>query len=144
MFKSKAVLAVFVLLGFFGFYINHAANAESVSKNSVNSSAYTKISPQQAKFIMDNDAYNCIIIDVRSLEEYTSGHIQNAISLPNELIQAESPQINAVLPDKEQAVLVYCRSGKRSKQASDKLVALGYTHIYDIGGIIDWPYEVVK
>lgn len=144
MFKSKAVLAVFVLLGFFGFYINHAANAESVSKNSVNSSAYTKISPQQAKFIMDNDAYDCIIIDVRSLEEYTSGHIQNAVSLPNELIQAESPQINAVLPDKEQAVLVYCRSGKRSKQASDKLVALGYTHIYDIGGIIDWPYEVVK
>ncbi|HIX84079.1 MAG TPA: rhodanese-like domain-containing protein [Candidatus Megamonas gallistercoris] len=144
MFKLKAVLAVFVLLGFFGFYINHAANAESVSKNSVNSSAYTKISPQQAKFIMDNDAYDCIIIDVRSLEEYTSGHIQNAVSLPNELIQAESPQINAVLPDKEQAVLVYCRSGKRSKQASDKLVALGYTHIYDIGGIIDWPYEVVK
>lgn len=144
MFKSKAVLAVFVLLGFFGFYINHAANAESVSKNSVNSSAYTKISPQQAKFIMDNDAYNCIIIDVRSLEEYTSGHIQNAVSLPNELIQAESPQINVILPDKEQAVLVYCRSGKRSKQASDKLVALGYTHIYDIGGIIDWPYEVVK
>lgn len=144
MFKSKAVLAVFVLLGFFGFYINHVANAESVSKNSVNSSAYTKISPQQAKFIMDNDAYNCIIIDVRSLEEYTSGHIQNAVSLPNELIQAESPQINAVLPDKEQSVLVYCRSGKRSKQASDKLVALGYTHIYDIGGIIDWPYEVVK
>lgn len=144
MFKSKAVLAVFVLLGFFGFYINHAANAESVSKNSVNSSAYTKISPQQAKFIMDNDAYDCIIIDVRSLEEYTSGHIQNAVSLPNELIQAESPQINVILPDKEQAVLVYCRSGKRSKQASDKLVALGYTHIYDIGGIIDWPYEVVK
>lgn len=144
MFKLKAVLAVFVLLGFFGFYINHTANAESVSKNSVNSSAYTKISPQQAKFIMDNDAYDCIIIDVRSLEEYTSGHIQNAVSLPNELIQAESPQINAVLPDKEQAVLVYCRSGKRSKQASDKLVALGYTHIYDIGGIIDWPYEVVK
>lgn len=144
MFKLKAVLAVFVLLGFFGFYINHAANAESVSKNSVNSSAYTKISPQQAKLIMDNDAYDCIIIDVRSLEEYTSGHIQNAVSLPNELIQAESPQINAVLPDKEQAVLVYCRSGKRSKQASDKLVALGYTHIYDIGGIIDWPYEVVK
>lgn len=144
MFKLKAVLAVFVLLGFFGFYISHAANAESVSKNSVNSSAYTKISPQQAKFIMDNDAYDCIIIDVRSLEEYTSGHIQNAVSLPNELIQAESPQINAVLPDKEQAVLVYCRSGKRSKQASDKLVALGYTHIYDIGGIIDWPYEVVK
>lgn len=144
MFKLKAVLAVFVLLGFFGFYINHAANAESVSKNSVNSSAYTNISPQQAKFIMDNDAYDCIIIDVRSLEEYTSGHIQNAVSLPNELIQAESPQINAVLPDKEQAVLVYCRSGKRSKQASDKLVALGYTHIYDIGGIIDWPYEVVK
>lgn len=144
MFKLKAVLAVFVLLGFFGFYINHAANAESVSKNSVNSSAYTKISPQQAKFIMDNDAYDCIIIDVRSLEEYTSGHIQNAVSLPNELIQAESPQINAVLPDKEQSVLVYCRSGKRSKQASDKLVALGYTHIYDIGGIIDWPYEVVK
>lgn len=144
MFKLKAVLAVFVLLGFFGFYINHAANAESVSKNSVNSSAYTKISPQQAKFIMDNDAYDCIIIDVRSLEEYTSGHIQNAVSLPNELIQAESPQINAVLPDKEQAVLVYCRSGKRSKQASNKLVALGYTHIYDIGGIIDWPYEVVK
>lgn len=144
MFKLKAVLAVFVLLGFFGFYINHAANAESVSKNSVNSSAYTKISPQQSKFIMDNDAYDCIIIDVRSLEEYTSGHIQNAVSLPNELIQAESPQINAILPDKEQAVLVYCRSGKRSKQASDKLVALGYTHIYDIGGIIDWPYEVVK
>lgn len=140
----KFVLAMFVMLGFLGFYVCPSVNANSNPTNVENNLAYAKISPQQAKFIMDNEAYNCIIIDVRSLDEYNSGHIPNAISLPNETITADNPQVTAILPNKDQTILVYCRSGKRSKEASNKLVTLGYSHVYDIGGIIDWPYEIVK
>ena len=140
----KIILAVFVMLSFLGFYANPMVEATDNPISVENHSAYTKITPEQAKAIMDDETSNCIIIDVRSLDEYNSGHIPNAVSLPNETITSDNPQVTAILPDKDQTILVYCRSGKRSKQASDKLVALGYTNICDIGGIMNWPYEVVK
>ncbi len=82
-----------------------------------------------------------IILDVRTPEEFTSGHIPNAINIPNEAI--DDDKILA-LPDKNQLILVYCRSGNRSKQASEKLVKLGYTNIVEFGGINDWPKEIEK
>jgi len=101
-------------------------------------SIYHKISAEEAKEMMDTQ--EVIIVDVRTLEEYNSGYIENAILIPNESINGAP----AELPDKDAIILIYCRSGNRSKQASDKLVALGYTNIYDFGGIIDWPYEIVN
>jgi phage shock protein E len=103
------------------------------------SSAYHKISPSKAKSMLDEG--NVILVDVRTLDEYNEGHIAGAILIPNESIGSTQP---AALPDKEAVILIYCRSGNRSKQAADKLVAMGYTKIYDFGGIIDWTYGTVK
>jgi rhodanese-related sulfurtransferase len=100
---------------------------------------YKQISPKEAKQIMD-DSDGYIILDVRTQSEYDQGHIPNAVLLPNETIGTDEIEI---LPDKNQLILVYCRSGNRSKQASQKLVDLGYTNIYEFGGIIDWPYDIV-
>jgi rhodanese-related sulfurtransferase len=82
-----------------------------------------------------------VIVDVRTPEEYDGGHIPNAILVPNESIGDDMPE---ALPDKEATLLIYCRSGRRSKEASEKLLKLGYKSIYEFGGIIDWPYELVK
>ena len=79
------------------------------------------------------------MLDVRTQEEYNSGHIPGALCIPNEEILSTQPD---ELPDKEQLILVYCRSGNRSKQASEKLAAMGYTNIVEFGGIIDWDGEI--
>ena len=80
-----------------------------------------------------------IILDVRRPDEYAEGHIPNAINVPNETIgTADIPE----LPDKDQLIMVYCRSGRRSKEASEKLVKLGYTNIVEFGGILDWKGEI--
>ena len=99
---------------------------------------YMNITAEEAKQIMDNeDGY--IILDVREQEEYDQGHIPGAILIPNGQISQQAEQI---LTDKNQLILVYCRSGRRSKLAADELVKLGYTNIKEFGGILDWPYEV--
>ena len=82
-----------------------------------------------------------IVVDVRTQEEYDYGHIPGAICIPNESIGDKQP---AELPDLDQIILVYCRSGRRSKEASQKLADIGYTRVYEFGGIIDWTGEVVK
>lgn len=98
---------------------------------------YHKITADEAKARMDSgDAL--LIVDVRTPEEYEGGHIPGAINVPNEGILDEMP---VELPDKNAETLVYCRSGRRSSDAAHKLVAMGYTAVYDFGGIIDWPYE---
>jgi rhodanese-related sulfurtransferase len=84
---------------------------------------------------------NVVLVDVRTPEEYREGHIPGAINIPNETIgTGEIPE----LPDKDQLILVYCRSGRRSKEASEKLVKLGYTNIVEFGGILDWTGETVS
>lgn len=102
-------------------------------------SSYQKISAQQAKEKID--AGNVTLVDVRTAEEYAERHIKDAILVPDETIGTEKPKI---LPDTEAVLLVYCRSGRRSKEAAEKLISLGYKHVYDFGGIIDWPYETVS
>ena len=101
--------------------------------------AYRQIAMQEAVEMMGKEE-DYIILDVRTHEEFAAGHIPGAIVIPNETIgTGEIPQ----LPDKDQLIMVYCRSGNRSKQASDKLVRLGYTNIVEFGGIINWPGEVI-
>ena len=98
---------------------------------------YMNINAEEAKKIMDTES-GYIILDVRTQEEYDEAHIPGAIVIPNTEIEARA---ESELPDKDQMILVYCRSGRRSKLAADILAELGYTNIYEFGGIIDWPYE---
>ena len=101
---------------------------------------YEQITPQEAKKIMDSGAPH-IILDVREQDEFDEGHIKGAILIPYTEIENKAEEI---LPDKNAQILVYCRSGRRSKNASESLAKLGYTNIKEFGGIIDWPCEVVK
>ena len=96
------------------------------------------ITAQEAKMVMDSRT-GYIILDVRTQQEYEEGHIPGAILIPDSEIRDRA---EAELPDKDQLILVYCRSGRRSKLAAEALVELGYTNIMEFGGIIDWPYEV--
>ena len=108
------------------------------SNNQTNT--YRQISMDEAVTMMAQES-GYIILDVRRPDEFAAGHIPNAINVANETIgMAEIPE----LPDKDQLIMVYCRSGRRSKEASEKLVKLGYTNIVEFGGIIDWEYEIVK
>ena len=101
---------------------------------------YMNITAEEAKQIMDNEE-GYIILDVREQDEYDAGHIPGAIVIPHEEIAEKAED---VLTDKDQMILVYCRSGRRSKIAAEALVELGYTNIKEFGGIIDWSYEVEK
>lgn len=98
-----------------------------------------KISSEEAKAMMDQGGV--IVLDVRTQQEFDEGHIQDAVLLPNDQILENA---ESVLTDKEATILVYCRSGNRSAQASKDLSTMGYVKVYDFGGIKDWPYEVVK
>lgn len=112
-----------------------ASPEESSGKNS-----YQQISGEEAAQIMERKE-NYVLLDVRTREEYENAHIPGAICIPNETIGTEEiPE----LPDKDQLILVYCRSGNRSKQAAEKLAALGYTNIVEFGGIIDWTGDTVS
>ena len=110
------------------------------TKENDQEAAYMNITAEEAKQIMDSeDGY--IILDARTQEEYDQGHIPGAIVISHEEIAEKAEE---VLTDKDQLILVYCRSGRRSKIAAEALVELGYTNIKEFGGIIDWPYEVEK
>ena len=106
--------------------------------NSENENSYQQITQEEAKEMMDTR--EVVILDVREQHEYDSGHIPGAVLLPVGTITAETAA--AVINDPETTVLVYCRSGNRSKTASQTLVDLGYTQVYEFGGINEWPYEV--
>ena len=101
--------------------------------------SYTHISQDTAKKMMEQDDGH-IIVDVRRQDEYNAGHIPGAILIPNESISGSHPE---ELPDPDQVILIYCRSGNRSRQAAQKLFNMGYTHIYEFGGISDWTGEIV-
>ena len=103
-------------------------------------STYRQVNAEEADSMMEEES-GYFILDVRTAQEYSEKHIPGAINIPNETIGTEDiPE----LPDKEQLILVYCRSGNRSKQASEKLVKLGYTNIVEFGGINDWTGETVS
>ena len=103
-------------------------------------STYRQITMEEAVTMMQEES-GYIILDVRTAEEYSEKHIPGAINIPNETIGADDiPE----LPDKDQLILIYCRSGNRSKDAAEKLVRLGYTRIIEFGGINDWNGETVS
>lgn len=116
-----------------------SAGSEAASAAEKNEDGYVQISQEEAAKLMQTE--DCIILDVRTPEEFAEGHIPNAINFPVErMTSAEMPQ----LPDKNQLILVYCRSGNRSKTASKQLAQNGYTDVREFGGIIDWTGETVK
>ena len=122
------LLAVLVLAG-----CSSAAKGEA-------GNTYRQVTAKEAALLMETEE-NYIILDVRTETEYAEKHIPNAVCIPNETIgTSEIPQ----LPDKQQLILVYCRSGNRSKQAASKLAALGYTNVVEFGGINDWTGETVS
>lgn len=143
---KKAILFL-LLIGTLVLLVSCAGRSQSADKEeginvvTAMTAQYRKISPQLAKQMMDSEE-PVTIVDVRTKSEFNSGHIRDAILLPNESITtAERPQ---ELPDTDATILVYCRSGNRSAQASRKLVSLGYVNVYDFGGINTWPYELVQ
>ena len=101
---------------------------------------YTQISQDEAMQMMQDES-DYLIVDVRRPDEFAEGHIAGAINVPNEEIRDEMPEL---LPDKEQLLLIYCRSGNRSKEASQKLADMGYTKVYEFGGINTWEGEIVS
>ena len=127
-------IIIFLLLSFavFGFVSCH--NKEKVTLT------YEQITPEDAKRIMDSEK-DFTVLDVRTDEEFSEGHISGAVNIDHEEILEKAEEL---LPDKNKLILVYCRSGRRSKIASEALVTLGYTNVKEFGGINDWKYEVVK
>ena len=116
-----------------------SASTSATSTTSASSAAYRQISQQDAQSMMQSES-GYVIVDVRRADEFATGHIPGAINIPNESIDKAQP---AELPNLDQLIMVYCRSGRRSKQAAQKLADMGYTNIVEFGGINTWPGEVV-
>ena len=117
-----------------------ALAAVSLISPAASADSYRQVSMQEAIELMHSES-DYIILDVRTQAEYQSGHIPGAICIPNEtILHDDIPE----LPDKDQLILVYCRSGNRSRQASAKLAALGYTGVVEFGGIHAWPGDIVS
>jgi rhodanese-related sulfurtransferase len=112
----------------------------SCNKENDSAISYVSISAEEAKALMDSEK-NYVIIDARTQEEYDEGHIEGAILMPEYEVSSRAEK---ELKDKNQLILVYCRSGRRSKIAAQALADLGYTNVKEFGGIIDWPYEIIK
>lgn len=129
---KKAILAILLTMLL---AVGCATNTENRQE-----AVYVNITAQQAKEIMDTQN-GYVILDVRAQSEYDEGHIPGAVVIPHDQVKEKAEEI---LLDKDQLILVYCRSGRRSKMAADDLVALGYTNIKEFGGILDWPYEVER
>ena len=139
----KILAAIFTLAFCFsgcgGEMNNGVSEGNSESEFTKNEDGYYQITPEEAHEIMLRES-DYVILDVRTETEFAEGHIFNAVLLPDyEIIDRASE----VIPDKDEMILVYCRSGRRSKNASAELAAQGYTNVYEFGGIIDWPYDVV-
>lgn len=113
---------------------------EQTEATQVNIGTYYQIPQDEAKRIMDEES-DYIIVDAREQSEYDEGHIKGAIVIPYTEIEQKAEEM---LPDKEQLILVYCRSGRRSKIAAQSLANMGYTNVKEFGGIIDWQYEIEK
>ena len=141
----KIVLLIIIgIFSVFGFSCSKTGNEKqdlvmSKEAKTGKKAEYKKITSDEAKKMMETQ--KVIVVDVRTLEEYNEGHIPNAISVPLETIENEA---EAKLKNKDDLILVYCRSGRRSREAALKLIEKGYTNVIDFGGIQDWNGEIVK
>lgn len=120
-----------------GLLAGFAAALMMISGCSSGKAGYTQISQDEAMQMMKEES-GYLIVDVRRPDEFAAKHITGAINVPNETITEEAPE---ALPDKDQMMLVYCRRGNRSKEASQKLAEMGYTNVYEFGGINTWKGE---
>lgn len=144
---ARGTLALIVTLALTGTVVLAAcSSAPAGSEDSTmgttstaTSNAYAKITADEAKTLMEGSSPT--IVDVRTVQEYADGHIPGAVNIPVETIGTEKP---AELADTDDELIVYCRTGVRSKQASDKLVEMGYQHVNDMGGIVDWKGNTVR
>ena len=140
---KKVIIAIVLLLTSSGFAACSPTNNGDSKKETqtqvdlTEASGYTNIKPEDAKKRLDNEK-GIILLDVRSQEEYDEKHIPGSLLIPVDVIEKEAPE---KLTDKDAVIFVYCRSGRRSVTASEALVKMGYTKVYNLGGIIDWPYE---
>lgn len=123
------------------FLIVSLAGCGSREEDAKNTASYQQITAEEAKSMMEEQP-EAVVLDVREQDEYDAGHIAGAVLLPVGTINKETAV--SAIPEKDTVVLVYCRSGNRSKTASQALADLGYTQIYEFGGIKDWPYEVER
>ena len=142
--RKRMLLTMIGLFSVFGFSCSKTGNEKqslTMSKEVKNGkkAEYKKITSDEAKKMIETQ--KVIVVDVRTLEEYTEGHIPNAISVPLETIENKA---EAKLKNKDDLILVYCRSGRRSREAALKLIEKGYTNVIDFGGIQDWNAEIVK
>ncbi len=117
-----------------------SATETAAPRNSTQAPQYRKISAAEAKRLLDGNK-DAVLLDVRIPAEYGEKHIKGALLIPNETIGTIPP---AQLPNKDALILIYCRSGNRSRQAAQKLIGMGYANVYDFGGINDWPYGIVS
>lgn len=132
---SKMVIAAILMVA--GLLVGCSQEGAQLTNGST---GYRQVNAQEAKELMDSEE-GYVILDVRTDEEYAAGHIPGAILIPHDDIANQAEEIFA---DKDQLILVYCRSGNRSRQAAEALVGLGYTNVVDFGGINDWPYEIER
>lgn len=128
------IVALAGLTGCFG----APADESEGTGNAASTTTYQQVDAEAAKELMDNEEDH-VILDVRTQAEYDEGHIPGATLIPHDAVPTAAED---ALPDKDQLILVYCRSGNRSKQASQALVELGYTNVVEFGGINSWPYEI--
>lgn len=122
-----------LIFAFFALFILSGCGAQPLKAE------YKKITAAEAKGLMDKGGV--IVLDVRTKEEFNHEHIENAVLIPYDKIK-DSAQ--SALPDKNAMVLIYCRTGRRSEIAARELIKMGYTNVYDFGGIVDWKYKTVK
>ena len=135
-----AIIVILVILVAIGIFLKNRNSSAEENKITTKEPNIQYVSMNDIEKIM-NENENYIILDARTIEEYNDGHILGAICSPNETIDEN---VVSKLPDKEQLILIYCRSGNRSKQATKKLKDLGYLNLIEFGGIIDWPGEIEK
>ncbi len=137
---TAAILVLLLTLAGCSAVDESSIDESSGSKESVTTGMYTKITAEEAKTLIDSGT-DVVILDVRTQEEYDAGHIEGAVLLPYDRIDQEA---EAMFTDKDIMILIYCRSGNRSAIAARSFIALGYSDVTDFGGIIDWPYDIVK
>jgi len=135
--KTLVLLLAMLLLTGCGSNGKQGATTEQTAEDVGVKGEYVQISAEEAKKLMDTEE-NFILLDVRTQEEYESSHIPGAILIPDNEVEERAEK---ELPDKDQLILVYCRSGNRSKTASQILANMGYTNVKEFGGINDWPYD---
>jgi len=137
----KIIIGAVIILAFVFVLVSRFTRGQIMDGDGmVRTFEYTQITQEEAKEMMKKDDGH-IIVDVRREDEYAEGHIPGAILIPNESIGTTPPE---QLPEYDQIILIYCRSGRRSKEAAQKLADMGYENVYEFGGIIDWDGDVVK